>query len=196
MRSRVLPAAAELCEGKRERVPERIVQAQKSLTRGTICYDAAYRSDQKVRQSRHRQGRSNIMPAKTNATAALISDGAKLGEPVPRAVVDTNSASVGIPPQPEANAKEQIGALYKQLDALRQQVSDTASKIKGGVRQAGRQTEASVKLYPVSGLMTVAAIAGAVALVIAGLRSAPPRSRYGRMLDEIGTLYGKLRDRS
>ncbi len=136
------------------------------------------------------------MPAKTNATATLISDGAKLGEPVPRAVVDTNSASVGIPPQPEANAKEQIGALYKQLDALRQQVSDTASKIKGGVRQAGRQTEAGVKLYPVSGLMTVAAIAGAVALVIAGLRSAPPRSRYGRMLDEIGTLYGKLRDRS
>jgi hypothetical protein len=153
-------------------------------------------SDQKVHQSLHRQGRKKIMPAKTNGTAALISDGAKLGEPVPRAIVDTNSASVGIPPQPEANAEEQIGALHKQLDALRQQISDAASKIKGGVRQVGRQTEASVKLYPLSGLMTVAAIAGAVALVIAGLRSSPPRSRYGGMLDEIGTLYGKLRDRS
>lgn len=136
------------------------------------------------------------MPAKKNETASLISGGAKLGEPVPRAVIDTNAGSVGIPPQPGFNAEEEIGALRKQLDALRKQVAEASTKIKGGARQAARQTEATVKLYPVSSLMTVAVFVGAVAFAIAGLRSSPQRSRYERVLDDLGTLYGRVRHRS
>jgi hypothetical protein len=136
------------------------------------------------------------MPAQKNQTASLISGGAKLGEPVPRAIIDTNVGSVGIPPQPGFNAEEEIGALRKQLDALRKQVAEASGKIKGGARQAARQTEATVKLYPVSSLMTVAVLVGAVAFAIAGLRSPPPRSRYERMLDDLGTLYGRVRHRS
>jgi hypothetical protein len=41
------------------------------------------------------------MPPRMDKTATLVTKGAKIGEPVPRAIVDTNTASVGIPPQPD-----------------------------------------------------------------------------------------------
>jgi hypothetical protein len=136
------------------------------------------------------------MPAKKNETTALISAGAKLGEPVPRAIIDTNAGAVGIPPQPEFDAEEEIGALRKQLDALRKQVADASRKVKGGARQAARQTEATVKLYPVASLVSVAVLVCAVAFAMTGLRTPPPRSRYERMLDDLSTLYGRVRHHS
>lgn len=134
-------------------------------------------------------------PRKRTDTAPLVAKGAKIGEPVPKAIVDTNTAVVGIPPQPDYDPREEIGALRKQMEALRQQISDAAQSVKGGARQAARQTEATVKLYPVSSLLAAAAVAGAFAFAIAGLRSSTPRSRYDRALDEVRDLYDRIRDR-
>jgi hypothetical protein len=134
------------------------------------------------------------MPDK-KAQPRLVTEGAAIGEPVPRAIIDTNADAVGIPPQPEFDAQEEIGALRKQLDTLRQQVADAAGAVRNKAGQAARQTEATVKLHPVSTLVAVAALTGAVAFAIAGLRSAPPRSRYDRTLDDLRDLYAAVRDR-
>jgi hypothetical protein len=135
------------------------------------------------------------MPAKKTITKPLVAEGARIGEPVPRAIVDTNTASVGIPPQPEFNAENEIGVLRKQLEALRQQVADASGAVKGGARQAVRQTEATVKLYPLSTLAAVATAAAVVALAIVGFRTAPRRTRYGRGLEDLRDLYDSVRGR-
>jgi hypothetical protein len=135
------------------------------------------------------------MPAKKTMTKPLVAEGARIGEPVPRAIVDTNTASVGIPPQPEFNAENEIGVLRKQLEALRQQVADASVAVKGGARQAVRQTEATVKLYPLSTLGAVATAAAVVALAIVGFRTAPRRTRYDRGLEDLRDLYDSVRGR-
>jgi hypothetical protein len=135
------------------------------------------------------------MPAKKTITKPLVAEGARIGEPVPRAIVDTNTASVGIPPQPEFDAEKEIGVLRKQLEALRQQVADASVAVKGGARQAVRRTEATVKLYPLSTLGAVATAAAVVALAIAGFRTPPRRTRYDRGIEDLRDLYDSVRGR-
>jgi len=135
------------------------------------------------------------MPAKTTKPKTLVAEGAKIGEPVPRAIVDTNTASVGIPPQSEFDAEREIGAIRQQLETLRQQVADASVAIQGGARQAIRQTGATVKLYPLSSLIAVAATAALFAFAIAGLQGAPRRSRYDRALEELRDVYESVRGR-
>lgn len=133
------------------------------------------------------------MPAKTIKTKPLV--GAKIGEPVPRAIVDTNTASVGIPPQSEFDAEKEIGAIRKQMETLRQQVADASVAVQGGARQAIRQTEATVKFYPLSSLIAVAATAALFAFTIAKLQVSPRRSRYDRVLEELRDGYDSVRGR-
>jgi hypothetical protein len=135
------------------------------------------------------------MPPRKDKTATLLTQGAKIGEPVPRAVVDTNTASVGIPPQPDFNPAEEIGALRRQVETLREQLASAAHRTKVSAKQVARDTEATVKLYPVSSLVAVAAVAGAFAFAVAGLRSVPSRTRYERTLDDLRDLYDRIRDR-
>ena len=134
-------------------------------------------------------------PRKHPEHLKLESSTTKIGEPVPKAVIDTNTESVGVPPQPHYDPAAELGALREQVDILRRHLSGTASVAKGGARQAARHAEATVKLYPVSTLVTVAAVAAGFAFAVAGLRSAPPRSRYDRGLDLTRDLYGRVRDR-
>lgn len=133
-------------------------------------------------------------PRKRTATAPAATEGAKIGEPVPKAIIDTDTASVGIPPQPDYDPREELRAMRKQLESLRLEISAAARSVKGGAMQAARQTESTVKLYPVSSLLAVAAVAGALAFAIAGLHSSTPRSRYDRALDEMRDLYDRIRD--
>ena len=135
------------------------------------------------------------MPPRKDKTATLVTEGAKIGEPVPRAIVDTNTASVGIPPQADFNPDEEISALRQQVDALRKQLAEAAGGAKASARVAARQTQATVKLYPVLSLFAVAAVAGAFAFAVAGLRTTPARTRYESTLDDLRDLYGRVRDR-
>lgn len=122
----------------------------------------------------------------------LLDEGAKIGEPVPRGIVDLNTASVGIPAQPVVDAQQEIGALRRQLEAIRDQLSGAVA---GGARQAARQTKATIKLYPIPTLVVVAGLTGVFALAVAGLKAASPRSRYDQTLDDLRSLYDRIRER-
>ena len=130
---------------------------------------------------------------KSTETTTLDSRGAKIGEPVPKAVIDTNTASVGVPRQPVHDLGEELSVLRKQIGALQQQVLDAARSAKGSAGRAMRQTEAAVKLYPASTLLLVAVIAGALAF--AGRRAALPRHRPQPALRELRDLYDMIRGR-
>ncbi|MGO4138776.1 hypothetical protein ACEQ6A_30115 [Rhizobium brockwellii] len=130
---------------------------------------------------------------KSTETTTLDTKGAKIGEPIPKAVIDTNTASVGVPRQSDHDLAEELGALRKQIGTLQQQVLDAARSAKGGAGKAMRQTEAAVKLYPASTLMLVAAVAGALAF--AGRRAALPRHRHQPALRELRDLYDTIRER-
>jgi hypothetical protein len=135
-----------------------------------------------------------IMPRrKSTETTTLDSRGAKIGEPVPKAVIDTNTASVGVPRQPDHDLGEELSVLRKQIGALQDQVLDAARSAKGSAGRAMRQTEAAVKLYPASTLLLVAVIAGAFAF--AGRRAALPRHRPQPALRELRDLYDMIRGR-
>ncbi|WHO83222.1 hypothetical protein [Rhizobium leguminosarum] len=130
---------------------------------------------------------------KSTETTALDSRGAKIGEPVPKAVIDTNTASVGVPRQPDHDLGEELSVLRKQIGALQDQVLDAARSAKGSAGRAMRQTEAAVKLYPASTLLLVAVIAGALAF--AGRRAALPRHRPQPALRELRDLYDMIQGR-
>ncbi|MGR9466909.1 hypothetical protein [Rhizobium leguminosarum] len=130
---------------------------------------------------------------KSTETTTLDSRGAKIGEPVPKAVIDTNTASVGVPRQPDQDLGEELSVLRKQIGALQDQVLDAARSAKGSAGRAMRQTEAAVKLYPASTLLLVAVIAGALAF--AGRRAALPRHRPQPALRELRDLYDMIRGR-
>ncbi|ASS58998.1 hypothetical protein ACU8NH_29720 (plasmid) [Rhizobium leguminosarum] len=130
---------------------------------------------------------------KSTETTTLDSRGAKIGEPVPKAVIDTNTASVGVPRQPDHDLGEELSVLRKQIGALQDQVLDAARSAKGSAGRAMRQTEAAVKLYPASTLLLVAVIAGALAF--AGRRAALPRHRPQPALRELRDLYDMIRGR-
>ncbi|NKK25919.1 hypothetical protein [Rhizobium leguminosarum] len=130
---------------------------------------------------------------KSTETTTLDSRGAKIGEPVPKAVIDTNTVSVGVPRQPDHDLGEELSVLRKQIGALQDQVLDAARSAKGSAGRAMRQTEAAVKLYPASTLLLVAVIAGALAF--AGRRAALPRHRPQPALRELRDLYDMIRGR-
>jgi len=117
-------------------------------------------------------------------------DSVKIGEPIPRGVVDTSATS-----RAEFDVEQEIGALRNELEIVRRHIADAAGAVKGGARQVARQTEATVKLYPVSTLVTVAALAGAFAFAVAGLRAGPSRSRYDRTTNDLRELFERVRDR-
>jgi len=121
----------------------------------------------------------------------LDTTGAKIGEPVPKAIIDTNTASVGIPRQSDQGLREELSALRQQIDALQQQVFHGARAAKGGARKAVRQTQAAVKLYPASSLLLVATVAGALAF--AGRRASVPRHRHQAALREVRDFYDRIR---
>jgi ElaB/YqjD/DUF883 family membrane-anchored ribosome-binding protein len=114
----------------------------------------------------------------------------KIGEPIPRGVVDTSATSGA-----EFDVGQEIGALRNELEIVRRHIADAADAVKGGARHVARQTEATVKLYPVSTLVTVAALAGAFAFAVAGLRASPSRTRYERTMDDLRELVERVRDR-
>ena len=124
-----------------------------------------------------------------------VDDNAKIGEPIPRGVVDTTAPFAGVQSCADFNVQEEIGALRSELEVVRRQLANAAGAVKGGARQVARQTEATVKFYPVSTLVTVAAIAGAFAFAVAGLKTSPSRSRYDRTMDDLRELYERVRDR-
>lgn len=131
------------------------------------------------------------MPRRKNTeTTTLDIRGAKIGEPVPKAIIDTKTASVGVPRQPDYDPREDLSALRKQIDALQQQVLDIARSARGGAGKAVRQTEAAVRLYPVTTVLLAAAAAGA--LVLAGRSASAPRHRSYSPLDELRDLYRAL----
>jgi hypothetical protein len=135
-----------------------------------------------------------IMPRrKSTETTILDTKGAKIGDPVPKAVIDTNTAFVGVPRQPDHDLGEELGVLRKQISALQQQVLDAARSAKGNAGKAMRQTEATVKLYPASTLLLVAAVAGALAFAVR--RGALPRHRPQPALRELRDLYDAIRGR-
>ncbi|MHC2364718.1 hypothetical protein ACVIOG_006921 [Rhizobium leguminosarum] len=135
-----------------------------------------------------------IMPRrKSTEMTTLDSRGAKIGEPVPKAVIDTNTASVGVPRQPDHDLGEELSVLRRQIGTLQEQVLDAARSAKGSAGKAMRQTEAAVKLYPASTLLLVAVIAGALAF--AGRRAALPRRRPQPALRELRDLYDMIRGR-
>ncbi|EJC83599.1 hypothetical protein Rleg4DRAFT_6653 [Rhizobium leguminosarum bv. trifolii WSM2297] len=130
---------------------------------------------------------------KSTETMTLDTQGAKIGEPVPKAVIDTNTASVGVPRQPDHGLQEELNTLRQQIDALQQQILDGARSVEAGARKAMRQTEATVKLYPVSTLLIVAAAVGAFAF--AARSASPPRRRHQPALRELRDLYETIRER-
>lgn len=122
-------------------------------------------------------------------------DSAKIGEPIPRGVVDPSVPVGGVQSGAEFDVEQEIGALRNEMEVVRRHIADAAGAVKGGARQVARQTEATVKLYPVSTLVTVAALAGAFAFAVAGLGAGPSRSRYDRTTDDLRELFERVRDR-
>ena len=114
---------------------------------------------------------------------------------MPRAVIDKATASVGIPRQPDSNTGEEIDILRKRLEDLRQQITTASHIVRDGARQAVRQTEVGVKLYPMSSLLAAAAATAAFTLAIAGLFPGSRRTRYERIFDDLRGLYDSVRDR-
>lgn len=125
----------------------------------------------------------------------LIAEGARLGETVPRAVIDRATASVGIPPEPGFNAGEEIDIIRKRLEDLRQQLNAASDIVRDGARQGARQAEAGVKLYPMSSLLAAAAATAALTLAIVGLSPRSRRSRYERVFDDLRGLYDSAFER-
>ncbi|MDC7744669.1 hypothetical protein [Rhizobium binxianense] len=129
---------------------------------------------------------------KSTGTTTLDTKGAKIGEPVPKAVIDIVTASVGIPRQPHHGLHEELNTLRQKIDALQKQVLTAARSVKGGAGEAMRQTEAAVKLYPASTILLVAAAAGALAFAA---RRASSRHRHQSVLRGVTDLYDTIRER-
>lgn len=131
------------------------------------------------------------MPPRKRGTTTLEASETKIGEAVPKAVIDTAKSAVGIPPH--ADPVEEIAAMRSQLEALREQISETASKVGDGAKQAARHIEGTAKLYPMSSVLAVAGLTALIVFAVTGVRSAPPRSRSERMLEDLQDLSERAR---
>lgn len=133
------------------------------------------------------------MPRRKNSeTTTLDTRGAKLGEPVPKAIIDTNTASVGIPRQPEEDLRVELSTLRKQIDMLQQQVLEAGRAAKDSAGKAIHQTEAVVKHHPLATVMLVAAVAGVFAFASHHVSS--PR-REPSALRDVRDFYDRMRQR-
>ncbi|MBX4909895.1 hypothetical protein HJA82_21305 [Rhizobium bangladeshense] len=130
---------------------------------------------------------------KNNVGTTLDTEGAKIGEPVPKAIIDINTASVGVPRQAEQDLRTELGALRQQVDRLQQQVISAGRSAKGGARNAVRETEALVKHYPLSTFALMAAVAGL--LTFASRQLSPPRHRESSALRDLRDFYDRMRER-
>ncbi|WP_064693053.1 hypothetical protein [Rhizobium aegyptiacum] len=130
---------------------------------------------------------------KSTETTTLDTEGAKIGEPVPRAIIDINTASVGVPRQAEHDLRTELSALRKQVDTLQQQVLSAGRSVKSGAGKAVRQTEAVAKHYPISTFILVAAAVAVVAFT--SRHVSPPRHRRPAALREIRDFYDRMRER-
>ncbi|ANL56931.1 membrane protein [Rhizobium phaseoli] len=128
---------------------------------------------------------------KTNEMPTLDTTGAKIGEPVPKAIIDVNTASVGIPRQPEEDLRAELSALRRQLETLQQQILDAGQLAKDSASQAIRQTETVVKQYPLS---TVALMVAVVGLLALGSRQVlAPRRREPSVLHDLRDYFDRAR---
>ncbi|WP_064685552.1 hypothetical protein [Rhizobium bangladeshense] len=132
------------------------------------------------------------MPRRKNSETTLDTRRAKLGEPVPKAIIDTNTASVGVPRQPEEDLRVELSTLRKQIDMLQQQVLEAGRSAKDSAGKAIHQTEAVVKHYPLAMVMLVAAVAGVFAF--ASHHVASPR-REPSALRDVRDFYDRMRQR-
>jgi hypothetical protein len=133
------------------------------------------------------------MPPRKRGTTTLEASETKIGEAVPKAVIDSAKASVGIPPH--VYPVEEVAAMRSQLEALREQISDMASRIGDGARQTARQVEGTAKLYPMSSVLAVAGLTAVFVFAVTGICSGPPRSRSERILEDVQDLYERARRR-
>ncbi|MBX4871896.1 hypothetical protein HJA87_20390 [Rhizobium bangladeshense] len=128
---------------------------------------------------------------KSTETMTLDTEGAKIGEPVPKAIIDVNTASVGVPRQAEHDLRTELSALRKQIDTLQQQVMNAGQSAKGGAGKAIRQTEALVKHHPLSTFVFMAVAAGL--FVVASHQLSPSRRRRPSAVRDLGDFYDRLR---
>lgn len=132
---------------------------------------------------------------RTDPEKLLDTNGAAIGEAVPTSIVDASTAAVGIPPEADRDPSRDLDMLRRELDQLQKKISRMVAVTKSGSIQAARQTEATVKLYPISSLLAAASVAAAFAFAVSALRSRPPRTNYERMLEDLTRLTGRVRSR-
>ncbi|KAA0690924.1 hypothetical protein DTW90_28895 [Neorhizobium sp. P12A] len=130
-------------------------------------------------------------PRKT--TTDLRAETAAIAEEVPESAIEATPIETGIPGH--AGYEAELSDLRAQMSALNEQIAALAENARKKTVHLARQGEATVKLYPVSSLLTVAAIATAVGFALAGGRSQPPRSRYERSRDDVADFVEALRAR-
>lgn len=130
---------------------------------------------------------------KSSETTNLETSGAKIGEPVPKAIIDVNTASVGIPRQPEEDLRAELSSLRKQIGMLQQQVLGAGRLAKDRAGKAIHQTEAVVKHHPLSTVLLVAAVAGVFAF--ASYHVSSQRRREPSALRDIRDFYDRMRER-
>ncbi|ANK95224.1 MULTISPECIES: hypothetical protein [Rhizobium] len=134
------------------------------------------------------------MPRRKNTVGTTLdTEGAKIGEPVPKAIIDINTASVGVPRQAEGDLHTELSALRQQVDRLQQQVISAGRSAKSGAGKAVRETEALVKHYPLSTVALMAAVAGL--LVFASRQLSSPRHREPSALRDLRDFYDRMRGR-
>lgn len=126
------------------------------------------------------------MPSKK--TTGLITTAAPIGEPVPLGIVDTAHSSVGVPPQPALEPHEEVEVLRSQIADLRQSLSEAAKEL-------ARQAKGTTKLYPISTVVTAAAVSALFVIAVSALTAAPKRSRFERGSDDLRELYDRIRSR-
>ncbi|PCK86154.1 hypothetical protein CPT32_15205 [Rhizobium sophoriradicis] len=130
---------------------------------------------------------------KSSETTNLETSGAKIGEAVPKAIIDVNTASVGIPRQPEEDLRAELSSLRKQIGMLQQQVLGAGRLAKDRAGKAIHQTEAVVKHHPLPTVLLVAAVAGVFAF--ASYHVSSQRRREPSALRDIRDFYDRMRER-
>ncbi|ABC94147.1 hypothetical protein RHE_PF00257 (plasmid) [Rhizobium etli CFN 42] len=134
------------------------------------------------------------MPRRKNTVGTTLdTEGAKIGEPVPKGIVDINTAAVGVPRQAEDDLRTELSALRQQVDRLQQQVISAGRSAKVGAGKAVLETEALVKHYPLSTFVLMAAIAGLS--VFASRQLSSPRQRGPSALRDLRDFYDRMRER-
>lgn len=131
-------------------------------------------------------------PRKTNEMPTLGATGAKIGEPVPKAIIDVNTASVGVPRQPEEDLRAELSALHRQLETLQQQILDAGQSAKNSASKAILQTETVVKQYPLATVALMAAFGGLLAL--ASRQVLAPRHREPSILRDFRDYFDRARE--